>query len=335
MPKTVSIGANGPVVQTLQGALNGSPPTTLALLAVDGIFGSKTSARVREFQSQHRLAVDGIVGPMTWGTLLLPVDRVPPQSGCDCGNVQSGSQGLGNLIKHEFLRSRGGESGPAPPPRSFAATGVRSLVGQMGVGGTATGGQTSLGLSGSPFRQLDAGQLAKARAVYGDSLDFDRIFISNKAGLQNRAFTIAFPDKNQIVQIINCGTFTPSDGTLIHELAHVWQSQHHSDPFHFMVNAVDCQAGAVVANGAEVFSDPDVLLHKDHPVQFPFSAYAYMPGFGLSSYAAEQMANAIEHGDKTLVAHVKSIPKNAIDGDNIAALKLTQFSDRRLKGVVF
>lgn len=328
MPKTVSIGASGPVVKTLQRALNETPPTSLAALAVDGIFGHKTSARTREFQSQHGLSVDGIVGPMTWGALLVPVGEVPPQSGCNCGNVESGSQGLALSLKQEFHQSRGGASGSMPTP-SFFATGARSLVG--GVGGGAT---SALGASG-PFRMLDNAQKAKAKAVYGSSLDFSRIFISNKTGLGGRPFTVAFPDQNQIVQIMNCGTFTPSDTTLIHELAHVWQSQHHSDPFRFMVNAVDCQTGAVVANGAETFSDPDVLLHKDHPVQFPFSAYAYTPGFGLASYAAEQMANAIEHSDATLLAHVKSVAMNAVDGDNITALNRTQFSDRRLKGVVY
>ncbi len=36
---------------------------------IDGIFGSKTRAAVKEFQRAHRLAVDGIVGPKTWAEL--------------------------------------------------------------------------------------------------------------------------------------------------------------------------------------------------------------------------------------------------------------------------
>ena len=39
-------------------------------LVVDGIFGSKTTAAVRDFQSNNGLSVDGIVGPNTWRTLL-------------------------------------------------------------------------------------------------------------------------------------------------------------------------------------------------------------------------------------------------------------------------
>ena len=39
-------------------------------IVVDGIFGSKTTAAVRDFQSNNGLSVDGIVGPNTWKCLL-------------------------------------------------------------------------------------------------------------------------------------------------------------------------------------------------------------------------------------------------------------------------
>ncbi|HEY5833553.1 peptidoglycan-binding protein [Streptomyces sp.] len=56
-------------------------------LGVDGNFGSVTNSAVRSFQSSHGLAVDGLVGPQTWQSLLgssgggspsghaLPLDR--------------------------------------------------------------------------------------------------------------------------------------------------------------------------------------------------------------------------------------------------------------------
>lgn len=70
MPDTLRRGSTGPDVILLQSTLNARPPTALPPLVVDGIFGRKTLARVREFQAAHALVVDGIAGPLTWGQLL-------------------------------------------------------------------------------------------------------------------------------------------------------------------------------------------------------------------------------------------------------------------------
>ena len=79
MARNLSQGTTGQDVRALQDVLNfhirrGAP------LAVDGIFGPKTNARVREFQSANRLAVDGIVGPRTFAQLfevtVLPIPLV-------------------------------------------------------------------------------------------------------------------------------------------------------------------------------------------------------------------------------------------------------------------
>jgi hypothetical protein len=58
-------GMYGQGIDIVQQALN-NEPTSLPLLRVDGVFGPKTDARVREFQAQkHLIPPDGIVGPNT------------------------------------------------------------------------------------------------------------------------------------------------------------------------------------------------------------------------------------------------------------------------------
>lgn len=61
-------------VKVLQNALN---QYGFAVQA-DGIFGSETEAAVKQFQLDHNLYDDGIVGPVTWAALL---GQPPPQVG--------------------------------------------------------------------------------------------------------------------------------------------------------------------------------------------------------------------------------------------------------------
>lgn len=73
--RTLLAPAQGADVWGMQLVLNDIPradvqsATSLPLLKVDGLFGSKTSARVREFQSRTSLTSDGIVGPKTMAKL--------------------------------------------------------------------------------------------------------------------------------------------------------------------------------------------------------------------------------------------------------------------------
>ncbi|MEA2841212.1 MAG: hypothetical protein QOF41_2542 [Methylobacteriaceae bacterium] len=58
---TLRRGARGDDVKDLQTKLNIDP--------ADGIFGSHTEAAMREFQRQHGIVPDGIVGPKSWAVL--------------------------------------------------------------------------------------------------------------------------------------------------------------------------------------------------------------------------------------------------------------------------
>ena len=78
MASSFSIGGRGTDVISLQQALNLLAPKTgaalsgtrLAALVEDGIFGPKTEARVKEFQTLARLKSDGLVGALTSKSLM-------------------------------------------------------------------------------------------------------------------------------------------------------------------------------------------------------------------------------------------------------------------------
>lgn len=62
-------GDTGELVEHLQTWLNFYFSESNTILDVDGSFGSKTKARVKEFQDYYDLSVDGSVGPKTWHAL--------------------------------------------------------------------------------------------------------------------------------------------------------------------------------------------------------------------------------------------------------------------------
>lgn len=61
-------GDGGPTVERIQSMLN--VVGGIDRLIVDGAFGPKTEAAVRDFQQNENLTVDGIVGRQTWTALL-------------------------------------------------------------------------------------------------------------------------------------------------------------------------------------------------------------------------------------------------------------------------
>ena len=63
--KTIKKGSNGSSVSDLQKLLNSKGYD----LSIDGVFGEKTQAAVRDYQKNNNLSVDGIVGNNTWSSL--------------------------------------------------------------------------------------------------------------------------------------------------------------------------------------------------------------------------------------------------------------------------
>lgn len=82
---TVRNGSRNNDVSTLQSTLNSKGYN----LTVDGIFGSKTEAAVRDYQSKNNLAVDGIVGTNTWTSLTAAPAATEADAASESAAVQS------------------------------------------------------------------------------------------------------------------------------------------------------------------------------------------------------------------------------------------------------
>jgi hypothetical protein len=287
MPKTLYAGSQGPDVRTLQSKLNAAMSAVKPPLAVDGIFGPLTLARVRAFQQAKGLVVDGIVGPKTWAALDAaqgPEKTITGWDNCGCA----------------FAHQRGAPSFL----REHAKTVSYPQLGQGGSGfqkASFTNATPASSESFDIYRVTDA-QRAVLDPVYGDSISYLNVFMTNKTGANDRAFVLTIPGpiggRYTATQYVNIGT-SYSNHTLVHEFGHVWEAQHHSNPTDYMINALASQGAAEVANAAQSTKN--------------WSAYAYVPGRNFALYGAEQIAEMIANGESDIVSRVKGTPKFAID----------------------
>lgn len=85
--RQVGYGSTGSAVNKLQNVLNEHGYD----LAVDGIFGPKTQAAVRDYQKKNGLKLDGIVGKETWGSLLAQPSYTPSYSPASSGSGSASS----------------------------------------------------------------------------------------------------------------------------------------------------------------------------------------------------------------------------------------------------
>jgi peptidoglycan hydrolase-like protein with peptidoglycan-binding domain len=125
---TIRTGATGNDVRRLQRVL--VMIKALNFDEIDGVFGAKTDAAVRDFQAGNGLTADGIVGPNTWNAL--PADPDTPQVG-------PGAHGAVVKALQTGLRKYRGPNTPTDPgaadgqfgPRTEAA--VRAYQADRGV----------------------------------------------------------------------------------------------------------------------------------------------------------------------------------------------------------
>lgn len=246
---------------------------------------------------------------------------------------------------------------PAPPVPPALVTQLIPLINRVL-------GQLPVHLIGirppTGVRFLDAGEQAEGTRVFSGSLDFTKILISDATGTSNRPFTVAVPTLTSgTFVVINAGTLasfaplsppttTAASRTLVHELAHAWQSQHHSDPTAFMGNSVASQLGAILdVPGAKAAAYTAALMHGLGAASAAasaedVSAYAYVPGKPFRSYAAEQMAQQVEDAYRAgtlaadpVVAHARAVAAHAVDPDNVTALSTPRFERKSTPRVKF
>ncbi len=208
----------------------------------------------------------------------------------------------------------------------------------------------------SQARCLSQAERAIADPVYGGSLDYEDIYVSDGIGLSQRPFTTAIPTSaTKWIVILNLGANAFQSGAakdnLIHELAHAWQSQHHPISWQYMYNCVQSQVAAVAATAlADLNSSRPMRLANPLIPDLklgPASAYAYVPGKPFGEYGGEQIAQQIEDyyfapisstiktQIKKFVDHIQSLPARAPDPDNIQSLSKIRYAHKSFPNVVW
>lgn len=107
MPPTIKQGSTGAAVREAQYLL--ARDRALGAAEIDGIFGARTAAAVREFQQERGLGADGIVGPQTWSKLLAVFPYPPP-------TLAEGSTGPVVRRLQQFLSQIRSDFDPGAPP---------------------------------------------------------------------------------------------------------------------------------------------------------------------------------------------------------------------------
>jgi hypothetical protein len=128
------------------------------------------------------------------------------------------------------------------------------------------------------IRSLSTSEKNLAKSVFGNTINYDLVKITDTLGSGARPWTTNTPP----IYTINVGGDYPSltanddrKRLLIHELAHVWQGQHLVP---FTINSAAHQSLSAINNGGDVAS-----------------AYSYTVGKPWGQYNVEQQASIVAH----------------------------------------
>jgi Domain of unknown function (DUF4157) len=163
-------------------------------------------------------------------------------------------------------------------------------------------------------RSLALTELSLLSAIYKSSIDYPKVILSDATGASGRPFTMVGPSGTVVINVGTAAYASPASNPrlLIHEMAHVWQSQHHPDRGQFMINSVESQAAAAIVGG---------------------DSYCYIPGKAFGLYAAEQIAESVENGEPAIISHMASAAAGVPDLQNILSLSLPRWETRGAPGV--
>ena len=110
LTSTLKAGSSGSQVKVLQNLLNGNG----ANLEVDGVYGPKTEAAVKDYQTKNGLTVDGMVGPETSGSL-----TGGSSAGSTGNNGSANNASAGNTGTTGSTGSAGSSGGGSSAPKEF------------------------------------------------------------------------------------------------------------------------------------------------------------------------------------------------------------------------
>jgi hypothetical protein len=331
-------------------------------LTEDGKSGTNTKNAIRSFQGKSGLKQDGIAGAQTEAAiqkalagLSTPVTPVSTPL-----STPAPAPTLSTLV----INCPYGYRQPGPTQSLSTAnlilTEANNLLGRL----PAILRRLGLVLPAA-LRFLDAAERAEAVTVFKSSLDFSRILISDGLGFSRRPFTIAVTVGGTTYVVMMLGglcSWAKGNGqdssTLIHELVHAWQSQHHgSNPQAYMWNSILSQinaitdlptakaaaAGAVyIRRGFNPYDPQTIALAAQAAADEDVSAYAYIPGNNFSVYAAEQIAQQVEDAylnntiaSSPIINIINSVGPNVQSMDNVMSLSAAKFERKSTPRVIW